>query len=145
MKLSAEQKIFLNVGCNSSGSRWVINKSNGKVDVFGSFDMANLKWKEIPVKFGKVSINFCCQGNNLTSLKNCPDEIGGLLICSNNQLTNYFKNIKEGDFPHWDKLSWNRNLGQMPFLINIAKKYISKNKLKFYLNTYPLLKLYYKD
>ena len=84
---------------------------------------------------------FYCLHNNLTSLDSCPTLIEGGFGCSyNNHLTNYFKNIKEEDFLHWDKLYWGDILRKYPFLINIAKKYI-KN-LKVYVDRYPQTKIY---
>ena len=123
---------------------WKMN-SNGEVDVDGDVIMTDLNMTEIPVKFGRVYGNFSCSNNNLTTLKNCPDYIGDMLYCQRNNLKEYFKNLKEEDFPHWDKMMWSKNVEQMPFLINIAKKYLNKNKLKYYLKDYPLTKLYYKD
>ena len=141
MQLTKEQIEFLNKVCYN---RWTLNE-NGKVDVDGGVSMNNTKLTEIPVKFGRVGGWFHCANNNLTTLKNCPDWIYGQITFYKNPLTNYFKNIKEEDFPHWRKLHHSLVLGEYPFLINIIKKYMNEEILKFYLNEYPLTKLYYRD
>lgn len=41
---------------------------------------------DIPFKFRKVTGNFLCHNNNLTSLKGSPLEVGGSFWCQNNQL-----------------------------------------------------------
>ena len=159
MKLTEEQIEFLDRVCDGS---WKLN-SDGEVDVDGSVYMSYMNLKEIPVKFGRVKGDFLCSDNQLTSLKNAPTSIGasfscsknqltslknapktivgGRFYCSKNNLTNYFKNIKEEDFPHWDKFNWGSILEEYPFLINIGKKYLSKD-FKYYLDNYPQTKLY---
>ena len=157
MNLSEEQIEFLNKVCDGT---WTLN-SKGEVDVDGSVNMVNMKLTQIPVKFGKVSGYFDCSHNQLTSLKGSPTSVGGDFRCSNNQLTSlignpifiegyfycynnqltdYFKNIKEQDFPHWDILYWFDVLKEYPFLVNIGKKYIKD--LKEHLNKLPQTKLY---
>ena len=136
MELTEEQIEFL--GRFVEGT-WVIN-SNGEVDVDGWVDVRNVNLTEIPVKFGNVSRYFSCFNTNLTTLKNAPKSIVGRFYCSNNNLTDYFKNIKEEDFPHWGKLNWNFVLQEYPFLITIGKNYIPD--LKGYLNYYPQTKIY---
>ena len=84
--------------------------------------------------------NFYCHNNHLTSLEGYPTSVGGDFYCHDNHLTNYFKTIKEEDFPLWDKLYWGLILKDYPFLINIGKKYIKD--LKGYLNTIPQTKIY---
>ncbi len=147
MKLTKEQKEFLNEVCYGRivGQKWTLN-SEGKVDVEGSVKMFYMNLTEIPIKFGKVTGNFDCSENNLTTLENCPTFVGGNFICSNNNLTDYFKSIKEKDFSLWKNLVWGLLLQEYPFLINIWKGYFSENRnhLKFVLETYPLTKLYYE-
>ena len=141
MELTKEQIEFLDKVCVG---KWTLNE-NGEVDVDGSVDMLSyMGFVEIPVKFGNVSGNFNCTSNNLTTLKNCPNYISGVAFyCSGNNLTEYFKSIKEEDFHHWGKLRWGWILKDYPFLINICKNYVFNNEhLKFYLNTVPLTKLY---
>jgi hypothetical protein len=86
---------------------WTLNP-NGEVDVKWSVNMNDMNLTEIPVKFGRVEVDFHCSGNNLTTLKNCPNSVnkdfwihnnkltslefaptyvGGYYICENNRLT----------------------------------------------------------
>ena len=144
MKLTEEQIEFLDKVCKSS---WILNE-NGEVDVDGGVYMDGLGLTEIPIKFGKITGSFYCNVNNLTTLKNLPDcLVGGYhtINCKNNNLSNYFKNIKEEDFPQWKWLYWFDVLQEYPFLINIGKKYLSINDLKYILNKYTQTKLYLKD
>jgi hypothetical protein len=144
LKLSAEQKIFLHKVCVIR-NHWRVNKETNMIDVSCSVNMANMKLTKIPVKFGRVEGNFNCYNNQLTTLKNCPDWVGVAFVCWGNPLTDYFKTVKKEDFKLWDSMVWRRNIEQMLFLINIAKNYISKNTLRWYLNSFPKTKLYYKD
>jgi hypothetical protein len=138
MKLTKKQRGFLDEVCDGE---WTLNE-NGEVDVDGTVDMRNMNLTKIPVMFGKVSGEFRCAHNKLTTLKNCPDSIGGDFYLYNNNLTDYFKSIKEEDFPHWKDLYWGDVLEEYPFLVNIGKKYFNREYLKYYLKHYPLLKLY---
>jgi len=104
--------------------------------------MSRRNLTEIPVRFGRVSGAFLCANNQLTTLKNCPTSVEGWFNCYNNNLTDYFKNIKEEDFPYWNKLDWYNILMEYPFLINIGKKYLSEKELKEVLNQIPLTKIY---
>jgi hypothetical protein len=145
MKLTKEQINFLNEVCEDS--EWMLN-SEGEVDVDGYVYMDFMELTEIPVKFGRVNGYFSCSGNKLTTLKNCPKRMVGydpVLYCDHNNLTEYFKNIKDRDFPHWDKLLWFEFLPEYPFLINIMKKYLDNDDLKKCLNSIPETKIYYKD
>ncbi len=65
---------------------YVINK-DGTVDVNGFVDLNTKGLTEMPVKFGYVSDNFHCDGNELTSLEGCPKRVGGYFDCSHNKLT----------------------------------------------------------
>ena len=168
MELTKEQIKFLDEVVSGT---WKLN-SNGEVDVKGWVGMQGMNLTEIPVKFGSVWGDFNCSMNQLISLKNSPTSVGGNFYCYFNNLTslegspssvgggwfdcsrnnltnktnltNYFKNTKEEDFPHWGKLNWNFVLQEYPFLINIGKKYLSKD-FKYYLDKYPQTKIYYED
>jgi hypothetical protein len=56
--------------------------------------------KKLPVKFGKVSGNFSCHGNKLTTLEGCPNYVGDYFFCSGNKLTSLegCPNYIDGDF-----------------------------------------------
>ena len=57
--------------------------SNGEIDVKGDVDLRSRDFEELPYKFGRVnnmfSLSMCL---NLTSLKNCPNYVGGNFSCS---------------------------------------------------------------
>jgi hypothetical protein len=139
MELTEEQIRFLNKVCGNG--KWTLNE-NGEVDVTGIVNMANMKLTEIPVKFGKVNGSFYCENNKLTNLKNCPTSVSKVFYFHGNNLTEYFKNIKEEDFTLWENLVWLYTLQEYPFLVNICKKYSKSANLKYNLNEMPNLKLY---
>jgi hypothetical protein len=62
-------------------------KSDGTVDVNGNVNMDNMNLNKIPVKFGKVTGDFYCSNNKLTSLKGAPQSVGGDFRCNLNKLT----------------------------------------------------------
>jgi hypothetical protein len=57
------------------------------VDVDGSVELSRKRLEMIPVKFGKVSVNFYCEYNALKSLEGAPKEVGGSFYCTHNKLT----------------------------------------------------------
>ena len=138
MELTKEQIEFLDKVCGGK-NKWKLN-SKGEIDVKNTVWVVYKNLTEFPVKFGSVDGYFYCYKNHLTSLEGCPTSVDGSFYCHGNQLTNYFKTIKEEEFPHWDKLNWSSILNEYPFLINIGKKYVKD--LKYYLDNCPQTKLY---
>jgi hypothetical protein len=65
---------------------WTLNP-DGTVDVDGSVDLSKQRLSKLPLKFGRVTGNFYCSDNQLTSLEGCPTEVGGGFYCWRNQLT----------------------------------------------------------
>lgn len=59
---------------------------DGSIDVDGGVHLFNRNLLTIPIKFNKVSGNFDCSWNNLTTLENSPIEVGGDFICDFNSL-----------------------------------------------------------
>ena len=58
--------------------------TKGEIDVNGSVWLNKKNFKELPYKFGKVRGYFSLSENKkLTSLKNCPDYVGGSFGCRN--------------------------------------------------------------
>ena len=58
--------------------------SKGEIDVDGMVSIINTDIKELPYKFGRVNKVFLLYGcQNLTSLKNCRDYVGGSFGCRN--------------------------------------------------------------
>jgi hypothetical protein len=83
--LSPEQIEFLN---GSTRGDWKYNQDTGLVDVSGRFDCGSKGLKDfLGIGFGKVSGDFYCSNNQLTSLEGSPSEVGGGFYCGYNQLT----------------------------------------------------------
>ena len=62
---------------------------NLTIDVNGYVNLINQSLTCFPsfIKFNKVSGDFYCHNNQLTSLEGCPITVGRVFYCSNNQLT----------------------------------------------------------
>jgi hypothetical protein len=73
--------------CKQYGIENYIINSDGSIDVDGRVDLSYKKLTELPLTFNKVTGNFHCHFNNLTSLKGCPRWVGGWFSCEVNQLT----------------------------------------------------------
>jgi len=73
---------------------------DGTVDVDGSVNLNTKGLTKLPLRFGRVTGNFDCYNNKLTTLDGCPDHVGGDFDCSRNQLTTLEGAPKEvnGDF-----------------------------------------------
>ena len=69
------------------GNSKVTKNPDGTLDVDGNVDLRDKGFKELPFKFGRVSGNFLCDNNKLTSLAGAPREVDGDFFCSVNQLT----------------------------------------------------------
>lgn len=69
------------------------------VDVMDVVDLSKRNLKEIPVQFNKVTGDFYCYHNKLTSLKGAPKEVGGHFSCNKNNLTSLqYAPIKVGKY-----------------------------------------------
>jgi len=83
--LTQEQKNWLD---KCTEGTWRLNPSTGLVDVNGNFSCSGSGLQHLMgVRFGKVSGNFFCNYNELTSLEGAPQEVGGNFNCSKNKLT----------------------------------------------------------
>jgi hypothetical protein len=67
-------------------TNWTLNP-DGTVDVNDSANLSDQGLSKLPLKFGRVTGNFWCSYNQLTSLEGCPKEIGEDFSCHYNQLT----------------------------------------------------------
>jgi hypothetical protein len=82
--LSEEQVKFLD---KYTKGKWLLNPSNGLVDVDGDVYCENQKLENMKgVSFGRVRGNFSCSYNEITSLEGAPQEVGGSFSCSGNEL-----------------------------------------------------------
>jgi hypothetical protein len=73
--------------CKQYGiTNYTIN-SDGSIDVNGGVDLYDKGLTELPLRFNRVTGDFDCSRNNLTSLNGSPRWIGGWFSCQYNQLT----------------------------------------------------------
>ena len=83
--LTAEQIEWLDKCVRES---WKLNPQTGLVDINGVFDCSEQGLTDFKgVKFGKVSGNFYCNGNQLTGLEGAPQSVSGNFYCNGNGLT----------------------------------------------------------
>ena len=70
------------------------------IDVKGNVFFSARSLNKIPLKFNKVSRDFGCSHNKLTTLEGAPNTVGGRFYCGYNQLTNLEggPNTVGGDF-----------------------------------------------
>ena len=66
---------------------WELNSQTGLVDVDGNFNCTGQKLGGFKgVRFGKVTGDFSCNHNSLTSLEGAPQKVGGDFYCDRNSL-----------------------------------------------------------
>jgi hypothetical protein len=65
---------------------YTINR-DGTIDVNGSVNLPNKGLTKLPLKFNKVSGNFSCSYNQLTTLEGAPKSVSGDFYCRGNKLT----------------------------------------------------------
>jgi hypothetical protein len=63
--------------CRKYGIKKYTLNGDGSIDVDGDVNLAYEGLSELPLKFGIVSANFYCYGNQLTSLEGAPERVGG--------------------------------------------------------------------
>ena len=75
-------KTDIEAWCEEMGIQNYTINDKGEIDVDGNIDLGHKNFKELPYKFGRVNGFFDLGYNeNLISLKNCPNYIGGLFSC----------------------------------------------------------------
>ena len=111
MKHIKEYNEYKNIDaiCQRYGiTNYTIN--NGLVDVDESVNLSSRKLTKLSLQFGKVTGNFFCDNNQLTTLEGGPKWVEGNFYCVNNPLPKeiytYQKYIKEiikwqGDYNIW--------------------------------------------
>ena len=67
-------------------TNYTIN-DDGSIDVDGDVSFCRKGLTELPLTFNKVSGNFDCGDNNITTLKGCPRWIGGFFRASFTEIT----------------------------------------------------------
>ena len=60
---------------------------DGSIDVNGSVFLEEIYLTKLPLDFNKVTGDFSCDENRLTTLKGSPKYVGGGFYCANNKLT----------------------------------------------------------
>ena len=85
--------------CKKYGILQYIINSDMSISVDGYVDLSGKNLKSLPIKFKEVG-DFYCSNSQLTSLKYCPETVGGGFYCSNNHLTSleYCPGTVGGDF-----------------------------------------------
>jgi hypothetical protein len=73
--------------CKEYGIKNYTINPDGIVDVDGDVYLSYKKLDKLPVRFGKVTGDFWCNNNQLTTLEGCPQTVVGSFLCYNNQLT----------------------------------------------------------
>jgi hypothetical protein len=73
--------------CEKYGIENYTINDDGSIDVDGDVNLWGLGLTELPLTFNKVSGDFTCGCNYLTTLKGGPRWVGGFFICSYNNLT----------------------------------------------------------
>lgn len=96
--LTQKQEEFLN---KCTIGQWKFDSSTGLVNVDGNFDCSEsglIDFKN--VNFGKISGDFVCSKNKLTSLEGAPQKVDGFFNCYKNNLTSLkgAPQIVGGDF-----------------------------------------------
>jgi hypothetical protein len=85
--------------CERYGIKNYTINEDGSVDVDGEVYICNKSLTKLPLKFGKVTGNFVCYNNQLTSLEGVfgrgPEWVGGNFYISKNQLTSLEGSPKE--------------------------------------------------
>ena len=86
--------------CKQYGIENYTINGDGSIDVNGDVWLYDKELTELPLTFNKVSGNFDCDYNRLTSLKGCPRWVGGYFDCNNNKLTSleFSPDYVGGDF-----------------------------------------------
>jgi hypothetical protein len=106
--ISQEEKNKIDKLCRKYGiTNYSINQ-DGSIDIDDSVNIPRRGLRSIPLKFNKVSGDFICSYNRLTSLSGCPNIVGGAFYCQGNELKSLeFSPTKiDGDFSCYEnKLS----------------------------------------
>ena len=73
--------------CKKYGIKNYTINDDGSIDVNQKVSLSYYGLTELPLKFNKVTGNFDCSRNSLTSLEGSPESVGGKFYCEYNNLT----------------------------------------------------------
>lgn len=72
--------------CKKFGIESYTINPDGSIDVDDDVDLPECKFKKLPLQFNRVTGDFICSWNKLTTLKGAPQSVGGDFICRGNKL-----------------------------------------------------------
>jgi len=81
--------------CKKYGIKNYTINPDGSIDVDGSVNLSYQKLTKLPLNFNRVTGNFYCHNNRLTSLEGGPKEVGEYFSCHDNRLTSLEGGPKE--------------------------------------------------
>jgi hypothetical protein len=86
--ITQQEKDRIDTLCKQYNIKNYTISSDGIIDVVEHVNLCDKNLCDtLPLKFGKVSGDFDCSDNSLTTLEGCPKYVGGDFNCSSNQLT----------------------------------------------------------
>lgn len=85
--ISKEEKERIDSICDRYGVKNYTINSDGTIDVDGDVDLTFESLHSLPLRFNKVSRNFTCSYNLLTTLAGSPKLVNGNFSCVDNKLT----------------------------------------------------------
>jgi len=84
--ITKEEKDQIDFICKEYKIKNYTINSDGSIDVDGDVDLRDRHLIKLPLQFGKVSGNFSCNHNKLTTLKGSPVTVGKGYSCCTNKL-----------------------------------------------------------
>jgi hypothetical protein len=85
--ISKEEKDKIDLICKEYKIKKYTINSDGSIDVDGDVRFFDMEITELPIKFNKVSGNFICSYNHLSTLEGAPSSVSGGFDCFSNHLT----------------------------------------------------------
>jgi hypothetical protein len=104
--ISKDEKDQIDFICTQYNIKNYSINPDGTIDVDGAVNLSSKKLTDLPIKFNKVSGNFNCGANILSSLKGAPKIVGGNFSCYVNKLTTLDggPTIVDGGFSCWGNI-----------------------------------------
>jgi len=85
--ISKEEKDQIDLICKQYRIKNYSINPDASIDVDGSMLFVRWKLEKLPLQFGTVSDNFCCDTNQLSTLEGAPQSVGYNFHCYRNNLT----------------------------------------------------------